>query len=197
MANNSIRSRRDERRESKRAPARRKSLNRFADLQRELRTNKERWQAVIDNPFMGVTVLDRNHYFIMANPIFQSTVGYNDKELKKLTPLDITPVMLNARPIGYFLKSYNKGRVIISSKLNSCSERTASSSGYSFMFSESRAADRLGPTPLEWHSILRKRCRRRMRFEWLKRSLRGPCRQAAWVLWRRRSPTRSISPWPA
>ena len=61
MANNSIRSRRDERRESKRAPARRKSLNRFADLQRELRTNKERWQAVIDNPFMGVTVLDRNH----------------------------------------------------------------------------------------------------------------------------------------
>ena len=91
MANNSIRSRRDERRESKRAPARRKSLNRFADLQRELRTNKERWQAVIDNPFMGVTVLDRNHYFIMANPIFQSTVGYNDKELKKLTPLDITP----------------------------------------------------------------------------------------------------------
>jgi len=91
MANNSIRSRRDERRESKRAPARRKSLNRFADLQRELRTNKERWQAVIDNPFMGVTVLDRNHYLIMANPIFQSTVGYNDKELKKLTPLDITP----------------------------------------------------------------------------------------------------------
>jgi len=91
MADNSIRSRRDERRESKRAPARRKSLNRFADLQRELRTNKERWQAVIDNPFMGVTVLDRNHYFIMANPIFQSTVGYNDKELKKLTPLDITP----------------------------------------------------------------------------------------------------------
>jgi PAS domain S-box-containing protein len=66
-------------------------VNRFADLQRELRTNKERWRAVIDNPFMGVTVLDRNQYFIMTNPIFQSMVGYNDKELKKLTPLDITP----------------------------------------------------------------------------------------------------------
>jgi PAS domain S-box-containing protein len=76
---------------SKPAAARHKTVNRFADLQRELRTNKERWQAVIDNPFMGVTVLDRDHYFIMTNPIFQSMVGYNDKELKKLTPLDITP----------------------------------------------------------------------------------------------------------
>src|SRR6516225_6444981 len=91
MASNSIRSRRDERRAPKRAPARRKPVDRFADLQRELRTNKERWRAVIGNPFMGVTVLDKNHYFIMANPIFQSMVGYNDKELKKLTPLDITP----------------------------------------------------------------------------------------------------------
>lgn len=91
MASNSIRSRRDERRASKRVPARPKPVDRFADLQRELRTNKERWQAVIGNPFMGVTVLDKNHYFIMANPIFQSMVGYNDKELKKLTPLDITP----------------------------------------------------------------------------------------------------------
>ena len=91
MASNSIRSRRDERRASKRVPARPKPVDRFADLQRELRTNKERWRAVIGNPFMGVTVLDKNHYFIMANPIFQSMVGYNDKELKKLTPLDITP----------------------------------------------------------------------------------------------------------
>jgi PAS domain S-box-containing protein len=91
MANNSIRSKHGERRVSKPAPARHKTVNRFADLQRELRTNKERWQAVIDNPFMGVTVLDRNHNFIMTNPIFQSMVGYNDKELKKLTPLDITP----------------------------------------------------------------------------------------------------------
>jgi len=56
MASNSIRSRRDERRASKRAPARRKPVDRFADLQRELRTNKERWQAVIGNPFIGVTV---------------------------------------------------------------------------------------------------------------------------------------------
>lgn len=91
MATNSIRSKRGGRPGSKRARTRRPPVNRFADLQRELRTNKERWRAVIDNPFMGVTVLDRNQYFIMTNPIFQSMVGYNDKELKKLTPLDITP----------------------------------------------------------------------------------------------------------
>ena len=164
MASNSIRSRRDERRASKRVPARPKPVDRFADLQRELRTNKERWQAVIGNPFMGVTVLDRNHYFIMANPIFQSMVGYNDKELKKLTPLDITPDDAQRETNRVLFKELQQGTVIISIKLNSCSERTASSSGYSFMFSESRAADRLGRTPLEWHSILRRRCRRRTRF---------------------------------
>jgi PAS domain S-box-containing protein len=91
MANNPIPRKRGKRHASKRVPARRQPVNRFADLQRELRTNKERWQAVIDNPFMGVTVLDRNHHFIMTNPIFQTMVGYDDKELKKLTPLDITP----------------------------------------------------------------------------------------------------------
>lgn len=62
MATNSIRSKRGGRPGSKRARTRRPPVNRFADLQRELRTNKERWRAVIDNPFMGVTVLDRNQY---------------------------------------------------------------------------------------------------------------------------------------
>jgi hypothetical protein len=39
-------------------------VKRFAQLQRELRTNEERWQAVINNPFMSITVIDQNHYFI-------------------------------------------------------------------------------------------------------------------------------------
>lgn len=43
------------------------------------------------NPFMGITVLDRNQYFIMANSTYQNMVGYTNDELKKLTPLDITP----------------------------------------------------------------------------------------------------------
>jgi len=63
----------------------------FAQLERELRANEERWSAVFANPFMGITALDKNHYFIMTSPTFQAMVGYTDDELKKLTPLDITP----------------------------------------------------------------------------------------------------------
>ena len=62
-----------------------------AQLERELRANEERWGAVMANPFMGITVLDHNHYFIMANSTYQNMVGYTNDELKKLTPLDITP----------------------------------------------------------------------------------------------------------
>jgi PAS domain S-box-containing protein len=64
---------------------------RFSQLERQLRVNEERWGAVIANPFMGITVLDKNQYFIMANATFQAMVGYTEDELKKLTPLDITP----------------------------------------------------------------------------------------------------------
>ena len=56
-----------------------------------MRVNEERWRAVIANPFIGITVLDRNQYFIVANSTYQKMVGYTNDELKKLTPLDITP----------------------------------------------------------------------------------------------------------
>jgi PAS domain S-box-containing protein len=63
----------------------------FDQLKRELHANQERWQAVIANPFMGVTVLDKNYCFVAANSAFQAMVGYTEDELKGLTPLDITP----------------------------------------------------------------------------------------------------------
>jgi PAS domain S-box-containing protein len=69
----------------------REAEKRFAQLERELCANEERWQAIIANPFMGITVLDRNQYFIAANSTYQTMVGYTEDELKKLTPLDITP----------------------------------------------------------------------------------------------------------
>jgi len=40
---------------------------------------------------MGVTVLGKTQHFTAANSTFQSMVGYTEDELKKLTPLDITP----------------------------------------------------------------------------------------------------------
>ena len=74
----------------KRDATRRQSVKRLVQLERELRANKARWQAVVANPFMGVTVLSRMA-FVTANSTFQAMVGYTDDELKKLTPLDITP----------------------------------------------------------------------------------------------------------
>jgi len=64
-----------------------------AKLAHELRANEERWGAVMASPFMGITVLDRNQYFMMANATFQNMVGYTNDELKKLTALDITPAV--------------------------------------------------------------------------------------------------------
>ena len=68
-----------------------KSDTRFIQLERELRANEDRWGAVFANPFMGITVLDKNQYFIMTNSTFQEMVGYTNDELTKITPLDITP----------------------------------------------------------------------------------------------------------
>ena len=71
----------------------REDEERFAQLERELRAYKERWQAIVANPFMGITVLDKNQYFVGANSTYQVMVGYTEDELKKLTPLDITPAI--------------------------------------------------------------------------------------------------------
>ena len=65
---------------------------RFVQLERELRASEDRWGAVFANPFMGISVLDKNHYFLMTNSTYQAMVGYTNDELKKLTPLDITPI---------------------------------------------------------------------------------------------------------
>src|SRR3974390_461855 len=64
---------------------------RFVQLERELRASEDRWGAVFANPFMGITVLDKNQYFIASNSTFQAMVGYSDDELREITPLDITP----------------------------------------------------------------------------------------------------------
>ena len=76
----------------KQSKVHRKDRKNFAHLERELRLNEERWRAVMNNPFMGISVLDKDQYFIMTNSTYQVMVGYTDEELKKLTPLDITPV---------------------------------------------------------------------------------------------------------
>jgi PAS domain-containing protein len=58
----------------------------LANLERELTSQQERWRALIDNPFMGITVLDRDHRFLMTNSTFQAMTGYNDEELISHSP---------------------------------------------------------------------------------------------------------------
>ena len=110
VANDPMRRKRVKGHASKREPARSERVKRFAQLQRELRTNEERWQAVIDNPFMGITVIDQNHRFIMTNSTFQNMVGYKDEELKELTPLDITPDGAHHETNRILFKELQQGR---------------------------------------------------------------------------------------
>jgi PAS domain S-box-containing protein len=77
--------------QAKKESASRGHEERLAKLERELRASEERWQAIVANPFMGITVLDRNQYFVAANSTYQAMIGYTEDELRKLTPLDITP----------------------------------------------------------------------------------------------------------
>ena len=110
MARDPMRRKRVKRPASKREPARRERVKRFSQLQRKLRINEERWQAVIDNPFMGITVIDQNHRFIMTNSTFQNMVGYKDEELKELTPLDITPDGAQRETNRILFKELQQGR---------------------------------------------------------------------------------------
>ena len=102
-----MRRKRVKRQASKREPVRHQ---RVKQLQRELRTNEERWQAVINNPFMGITVIDQNHRFIMTNSTFQNMVGYKDEELKQLTPLDITPDGVQRETNRIFFNELQQGK---------------------------------------------------------------------------------------
>ena len=102
-----MRRKRVKRQASKREPVRHQ---RVKQLQRELRTNEERWQAVINNPFMGITVIDQNHRFIMTNSTFQNMVGYKDEELKQLTPLDITPDGVQRETNRIFFNELHQGK---------------------------------------------------------------------------------------
>jgi len=91
MSNRTVRKKSKASKSRRRTAVRRQERTPFIESENELRTNKAWWQAVVANPFMGVTVLGKTQHFTAANSTFQSMVGYTEDELKKLTPLDITP----------------------------------------------------------------------------------------------------------
>jgi PAS domain S-box-containing protein len=55
-----------------------------------LRASEERWRSVLENPIFGISLVDHQHNFIATNRAFQTMIGYTDKELLQLTPLDIS-----------------------------------------------------------------------------------------------------------
>ena len=91
MSNRTVRRKSKASKSRKRNASRRDPRKLFVRLEHELQANKARWEAVVANPFMGITVLGKTQHFVAANATFRTMVGYSEDELKKLTPLDITP----------------------------------------------------------------------------------------------------------
>jgi PAS domain S-box-containing protein len=91
MSNRTVRRKSKAPKSRKRNASRRDPSKLFVRLEHELQANKARWEAVVANPFMGITVLGKTQHFVAANATFRTMVGYSEDELKKLTPLDITP----------------------------------------------------------------------------------------------------------
>ena len=55
-----------------------------------LQASEERWRSMFEASNLGITVIDLNLRYIETNSAFQTMLGYTDKELLQLTPLDVT-----------------------------------------------------------------------------------------------------------
>jgi PAS domain S-box-containing protein len=52
--------------------------------------SEERWRSVFENSAVGVALTDLNGRFIATNPVYESMLGYTEKEFQQLTFFDIT-----------------------------------------------------------------------------------------------------------
>src|SRR6267142_3167062 len=55
-----------------------------------LRKSEERWRSVFENSAIGVALTDLNGRFLATNHVYQTIVGYTEKELGALCFLDVT-----------------------------------------------------------------------------------------------------------
>jgi PAS domain S-box-containing protein len=55
-----------------------------------LRASEARWQSIFETSSIGISTFDHDMHYLATNPAFQAILGYTDKELRQLTPLDIT-----------------------------------------------------------------------------------------------------------
>ena len=55
-----------------------------------VRVSEIRWRTMFEKFPVGIVLRDAEHRYMSANPAFQQMVGYSERELIRLSPLDIT-----------------------------------------------------------------------------------------------------------
>lgn len=55
-----------------------------------LQASEERWRSVFEASNLGISIIDQDLHYVAANSAFQAMLGYTEKELQQLTPVDIT-----------------------------------------------------------------------------------------------------------
>src|SRR5262252_3283682 len=55
-----------------------------------VRASEIRWRTIFEKFPVGIVLRDAEHRYMSANPAFQQMVGYSERELIHLSPLDIT-----------------------------------------------------------------------------------------------------------
>jgi PAS domain S-box-containing protein len=75
---------------AERAAAHREVAERLDQARHDLLTSEEKWQALVENPIIGISFLDSAQQFIAANRTLQTMLAYSNEELLSMSPLDIT-----------------------------------------------------------------------------------------------------------
>jgi len=55
-----------------------------------LQASEERWRSMFEASNLGISIIDQNLHYIATNPAFQTMLGYTNRELQQLTPVDVT-----------------------------------------------------------------------------------------------------------
>jgi PAS domain S-box-containing protein len=64
--------------------------SRRATPKKALPSSEERWQAVFQNPRIGVALVGADRHFVQTNPAFRELVGYSEAELTQMTVPELT-----------------------------------------------------------------------------------------------------------
>lgn len=69
---------------------RKRNEDALRDAHARVASSEERWRSVFESSVIGVALADLDGRFLTANPVFLGMLGYDEKELRKLSFLDVT-----------------------------------------------------------------------------------------------------------